>query len=45
MTISPNPPTAVIIAPSLGGQFSGAAPWLILTGVGFPAAIVGLVLS
>ena len=44
VTVTPSSPTAVIIAPSLGGQFLHAAPWLILTGVGFPAAIVGLVL-
>ncbi len=30
--------------PSVGGLLLGAAPWLILTGVGFPVAIVGLVL-
>jgi hypothetical protein len=36
--------TAVIIAPSLGSAVLGAAPWLILTGVGFSAATVGLVL-
>jgi hypothetical protein len=34
---------AVIIAPSLGAQL-GAAPWIILTGIGFPVALVGLVL-
>jgi hypothetical protein len=44
VTITPSSPTAVIIAPSLGGQFLSAAPWLIFTGVGFPTAIVGLVL-
>lgn len=44
VTISPTRETAVIIAPSLGNQFLAAAPWLIITGVGLPVAIVGLVL-
>lgn len=34
----------VIVAPSLGSQFLDAAPWLIFTGVGFPLAVVGLIL-
>jgi hypothetical protein len=44
VTVTPRSPTAIIIAPSLGGKFLHAAPWLILSCVGFPTAIVGLVL-
>jgi hypothetical protein len=44
VTITPDSPTAVIIAPSLGNQLLSGAPWLILTLVGFPLAIVGLIL-
>ena len=44
VTITSRSVTAVIIAPSLGGQFLSAAPWLILSGIGFPVATLGLVL-
>ena len=44
VTVSSTSPTAVIIGPSLGTQFVEAAPWLILSGVGLPIALVGLVL-
>ncbi len=44
VTVTPSAPTAVIIGPSLGGQFLSAARWLILTGLGFVAGIVGVVL-
>jgi hypothetical protein len=44
VTVTPRSPTAIIIAPSLGEKFLHAAPWLILCCVGFPAAIVGLIL-
>jgi len=44
VSVSSTSPTAVIIGPSLSTQFLAAAPWLILSGVGWPIAIVGLVL-
>lgn len=44
VTLTPSSPTTIIIAPSLGGQFLHAVPWLILTGVGFPVGIAGLIL-
>ena len=44
VTVSSTPPTSVIVGPSLGTQFAISAPWLILPGVGWPIAVVGLVL-
>jgi hypothetical protein len=44
VTVTSPSPTAFIIGPSLGAQFVAAAPWLILPAVGWPIAIVGLVL-